>query len=72
MAVDIAFVDGQVSASPPRVLFETELVRAWFFDFDVAPDGRFLGVRAEPGSEPTRIEVVTNWFEELEAKAPTR
>ena len=38
-------------------------------DFAVAPDGRFLLVRSAVDlSKPLQINVVTNWFEELQRK----
>ncbi len=38
-------------------------------DFTVAPDGRFLLVRsAVDFSKPLQINVVINWFEELQRK----
>jgi hypothetical protein len=41
-------------------------------DFDVSPDGnRFLMVHRDPGSWPTRIDVVLNWFDEFSRSAPT-
>ena len=40
--------------------------------YDVSRDGtRFLMIRREPGSIPTRIHIVFNWFEELERLVPT-
>ena len=39
--------------------------------YDVAPDGRFLMIRAEESSEPAQINVVLNWFGELERLVPT-
>ena len=42
-------------------------------EYDVSPDGkRFLMVRREPGSTPTRINLVFNWLEELERLVPTQ
>ena len=42
--------------------------------FDLAPDGRFLMIRAagQPGADapPPQITVVLNWFEELKARVP--
>ena len=41
----------------------------YFHDFDVSPDGqRFLFIRAEPGTRPTRIDVMVNWFPELQRR----
>jgi len=34
------------------------------------PDGRLLMVRNEPDAVPTRINVIFNWFEELERLVP--
>ncbi len=37
-----------------------------FHEFDVSADGqRFLFIRSDPESRPTRIDVVVNWFPEL-------
>ena len=55
-----------------RVIESKELFESRKFrDYDVAPDGRFLMIQ-EP-QEPTRlgINVVLNWFEELEQFVPT-
>jgi len=41
----------------------------YFHDFDVSADGqRFLLIRTEPESRPTRIDVILNWFGELRRK----
>jgi Tol biopolymer transport system component len=41
----------------------------YFSEFDVSADGqRFLFIRAEPESRPTRLDVILNWFPELERK----
>jgi len=41
-------------------------------EYDVSLDGtRFLMIRREPASIPTRIHIVFNWFEELERLMPT-
>lgn len=38
----------------------------YFHEFDVSADGqRFLFIRADPESRPTRIDVIVNWFPEL-------
>ena len=40
--------------------------------WDVAPDGRFLMLKRQQTSTPlTRVNVVLNWLEELEAQVPT-
>jgi hypothetical protein len=43
--------------------------------YDVAPDGRFIGLVPQGQSEaftrqPSRIRVVLNWFDELKAAVP--
>jgi Tol biopolymer transport system component len=41
----------------------------YFRDFEVSPDGqRFLFLRAEPDSRPTRLDVILDWFPELARK----
>jgi Tol biopolymer transport system component len=40
------------------------------FDYDVLPDGRFLMVKNDPEAIPTRINVIFNWFEELNRLVP--
>jgi hypothetical protein len=43
-----------------------------FPDYDVSPDGqRFLMLKAnEQAQAPAQINVVLNWFEELQQKVP--
>ena len=74
MSVEIA-TQPTFSAGRPRVLFEGNrylsdsiLVRY----YDVSPDGqRFLMIRTnEPEPAPTQINVVLNWFEELQRRVP--
>lgn len=39
-------------------------------NYDVGPDGRFLMVDVEKGSERLRLDVILNWFDELERLLP--
>ena len=39
-------------------------------NYDALPDGRFLMVKNEPEAIPTRINVIFNWFEELNRIVP--
>jgi hypothetical protein len=39
--------------------------------YDVSDDGRFLMVKPEPVSPPRQLDIVLNWFEELERLVPT-
>jgi hypothetical protein len=41
--------------------------------YSVSPDGRrFLVLVLDPRAVPTKINVVLDWFAELEAKVPSR
>jgi serine/threonine-protein kinase len=40
-------------------------------EVDVLPDGRFVYVGKPVETMPTHLEVVLNWFEELESRVPT-
>ena len=59
----------------PRPLFDGNYLSSTTVgggaEYDVSRDGtRFLMIRREPGSIPTRIHIVFNWFEELERLVP--
>ena len=55
----------------PRVLFQGHYDRHWIEpNHDVAADGRFLMVKTPPERAPRQINVVLNWFEELERLLP--
>jgi Tol biopolymer transport system component len=72
MAVQIA-KGSTFSASPPRLVFEGDYVRAEpTIDFDVHPDGqRFLMIQQSRRDPPvTHINVSLNWFEELKRRLP--
>jgi serine/threonine-protein kinase len=56
-----------------RLLDVSAFESQYFKEFDVSADGqRFLFIRAEPDSRPTRINVILNWFPELTAKVGAR
>ncbi|MGH9316439.1 MAG: protein kinase domain-containing protein [Thermoanaerobaculia bacterium] len=62
------------SAGSPRVLFEGDYVttRRGEAAYDVSPDGqRFLMVRRDPRSAPVQLNVVLNWFDDLQRRVPT-
>ena len=68
----------QVSTTGPLVLGERKKLldlsgydSGYLHEFDVSPDGqRFLLIRTEPESRPARVDVVTNWFDELRGRVP--
>jgi eukaryotic-like serine/threonine-protein kinase len=75
IAVDIA-TQPNFSAGKPRMLFEGPYLPASIpmANYDVSPDGqRFLMVKPveQEGAAPTQINVVLNWFAELNQKVPT-
>jgi eukaryotic-like serine/threonine-protein kinase len=75
MAVDIATQPG-FSVGKPRMLFQGQyvLTPASFPNYDISADGqRFLMLKPteQAGVEPTQINVVLNWFEELKRRVPT-
>jgi len=57
------------SAASPKVLFENPAYHRNFtsgeFNYDVAPDGRFLMIRREDALVDLHVNVVLNWTEEL-------
>ncbi|MEE9169263.1 MAG: hypothetical protein V3U73_05820, partial [bacterium] len=59
-----------LSFEVPRVLFEGNYLNISGVDYDVSPDGqRFLLLKPIEESSPrTQLNVVTNWFGELESK----
>jgi Tol biopolymer transport system component len=79
MAVSIQ-TSPRLEIGAPEVLFEsqgyTPLITpqaggAAGRDWDVAPDGRFLMIKANAATEASEIIVVQNWFEELKRLVPT-
>jgi serine/threonine-protein kinase len=50
----------------PAMLFEAPLI-----DYDVAADGRFLGVLRDATVPQAPVNVVLNWFDELRRLAPS-
>jgi eukaryotic-like serine/threonine-protein kinase len=74
MAVEIATKPG-FAAGKPRLLFEGDYLPTplAFPNFDVSPDGqRFLMLKPseQEAAALTHINVVLNWFEELERRVP--
>ena len=58
---------------PPQELFSGSFdAPGWEWDplFDVAPDGRFLMMKAHGTAARPQITIVTNWFEELRRLVP--
>ena len=62
-------------ANEPRVLFEGDLwIQPGFMNrnYDVSPDGSSFLILTEGQDAPeSRLNVILNWFEELEQLVPT-
>ena len=70
MSVEIRSKNPLVLGERKKLLDVSGFEPGYFHDFDVSPDGkRFLFIRAEPGARPTRIDVMLNWFPELQRRA---
>jgi serine/threonine-protein kinase len=60
-------------ASKPKPIFEADYddAGALYPNYDIAPDGsRFVMVRSEQERVATQVNVVLNWFAELERRVP--
>lgn len=70
MKVDVAQGGESFVASLPAMLFEGkfQMLPRSDTNFDVASDGRFLVVMPDAGSEGRPLQVIVNYFEELEGK----
>ena len=71
MGVRILQTRPRFTWATPEELFEGRFLSIRPRSYDIAPDGRFLMVE-ESGlpPEPGQLNVVPNWFEELESLAP--
>ncbi len=73
--VDVDPGAGFARRGEPRFLVENEHDTVPIRSYDVAADGRLLlRVDAEESARPqpvTKLEVVLNWFKELERRVPT-
>lgn len=71
VAVDLA---GGFRSAAPVLLFERSYVvglDVMGFDYDLAPDGRFLMIKPSPAELRTNaINVVVNWIDELTRRVP--
>jgi serine/threonine protein kinase/Tol biopolymer transport system component len=76
LVASVSSAGGVLSVGDSRKLFEVRAApgRSTFqAGYSVSPDGRrFLVQLLDPRAIPTQINVVLNWFEELNAKVPVR
>ncbi len=74
MSVEVRSTNPSLVLGERRKLLDVSAFESQYFhEFDVSVDGqRFLFIRAEPESRPTRIDVILNWFPELTRKVPPK
>lgn len=72
MAVEVQ-TEGAFSMGGRRRLFDsTGFHLGLSQSYDIDPDGKhFLMIRRDPGSVPRQLNVILNWFEELNRLVPT-
>ena len=66
---------GAFSVGKPEALFGGTYTRNvwWVRNYDILPDGQqFVMIQDDPESVPTHMNVVLNWFNELERLVPTK
>jgi hypothetical protein len=58
----VSFDPQKMSAGKPRVLFQTRIAAVEFalFQYDVAPDGRFL-INSLPSNTSSPLTLLTGW-----------
>ncbi|MBI1790946.1 MAG: protein kinase [Acidobacteria bacterium] len=64
--MEVSFDPQKGSAGAPRVLFQTRIIAPSFvlFQFDVAPDGRFL-INSFPSNNSSPLTLLTGWTAQL-------
>ena len=73
MGVDVSVSAAELSLSTPRVLFDQRYTfeTSTIANYDISLDGkRFLMVKDEFGAG--RLNIILNWFTELQQRVPTR
>jgi Tol biopolymer transport system component len=69
VAVDVQTSGGFVVGARRQLIDLSSYDSGAFHEFDVSPDGKqFLLIRTEPESRPYRLNIITNWVEELRKK----
>ena len=70
ISVRVQTTSGLVLGERTKLLDLSEYDSGYLHEFDVSADGqRFLVIRTDRESRPTRLDVILNWFDELEKKA---
>ena len=69
ISVRVQTTSGLVLGERTKLLDLSEYDSGYLHEFDVSADGqRFLVIRTDRESRPTRLDVILNWFDELERK----
>ncbi len=69
ISVQVQTTNGLVLGERKTLLDLSEYDSGYLHEFDVSADGqRFLLIRTEPESRPTRLDIILNWFDELKQK----
>ena len=69
VSVDVKTAGALVLGARRKLLDLSMYDSAGFHEFDVSPDGQtFLLIRTDPASRPYRLNIITNWIEELRRK----
>ena len=72
MVTDVR-TDGDFVVSDPRMLFEGSYDASDVVNYDVSSDGQqFVMIETDPQGDGRRLELVLNWFNELERLVPTK
>ena len=73
MAVSFAMKPA-VTASSPRMLFEEhyQSTAPGYTSYDIHPDGRFIMIKPVAEASSQQINLVQNWFQELERIVPSQ
>ena len=73
LTVQVRTTGALVLGERRRLLDLSRYDSGYFHEFDVSPDGqRFLLIRTESHSRPTRLDIVVNWFDQLNALVPRK
>jgi len=70
MAVDVTATDRMIAGQPRELFRGVYMATANRLAYDVAADGRFLMIKTPDEDRPREIDVVLNWFQELERLVP--
>ena len=66
ISVPVQTTSGLVLGERTKLLDLSEYDSGYLHEFDVSADGqRFLVIRTERESRPTRLDVILNWFDDL-------